>query len=124
MKDTSSYVYYVEEFGGNTIPKERFDYVMRMAEMYLHMFTFEQLRGQPYDNIVKNCLCDMAETIYKVEKQSNEKVKKSENNDGYSVSYVTEITDGQNPQEVLRKKLYGITECYLMNTGLLYLGVE
>lgn len=118
------YMYYTNNYGGAEIPKERFDYVMQKSDMYLHLFTFDRLEGQPYDNIVKNCLCDMAETIYKVEKQGDEKVKKSESTDGYSVSYVTEIADGQNPQEVLRKKLYGIAECYLMNTGLLYLGVE
>lgn len=123
MQDMS-YEYYTDQYGGNTIPEDRFQYVMQKAEMYLHMFTFDRLKNESYDNIVKNCLCDMAETIYKVEKQRDEKVKKSESTDGYSVSYVTEIADGQNPQEVLQKKLYGIAECYLMNTGLLYLGVE
>lgn len=82
------YNYYTDHYGGRVIPENEFSYVIKKAEIYLHMFTFDQLEGHPYDNIVKNCLCDMAETIYKVE------------------------------------KLYGITECYLMNTGLLYLGVE
>lgn len=118
------YVYYANEYGGEAIPEELFKRVMQKAEMYLNAFTFDRLKNESYDNVVKNCLCDMAETIYKVERQSDEKVKKSENIDGYSVSYVTEIADGQDVHEVLRKKLYGIAECYLMNTGLLYLGVE
>jgi len=118
------YNYYTDHYGGRVIPENEFSYVIKKAEMYLHSFTFNQLEGQPYDNIVKNCLCDMAEAIYKVEKRGDESIKKSESTDGYSVSYVTEIADGQNPQEVLRKKLYGIAECYLMNTGFLYLGVE
>lgn len=117
------YAYYSQEFGGDIIPEERFDYVIQKAEMYLNMFTFERLKDRDYDNVVKNCLCDMAETIYNIKKRGNDMVKKSENNDGYSVSFVTEITDGQDIREVLRKKLYGIAECYLMNTGLLYLGV-
>lgn len=119
-----AYNYYTDHYGGCMIPENEISYVIKKAEMYLHSFTFNQLEGQPYDNIVKNCLCDMAEAIYKVEKQGDESIKKSESTDGYSVSYVTEIADGQNPQEVLRKKLYGIAECYLMNTGFLYLGVE
>ena len=123
MQDMS-YKYYADQYGGNTIPEEQFRYVMQKAEMHLHTFTFDQLRGEPFDNIVKNCLCDMAETIYKVERQRDGGMKKSENTDGYSVSYVTEAVDGQDQQEVLRRKLYGITECYLMNTGLLYQGVE
>ena len=118
------YNYYTDHYGGCMIPENEISYVIKKAEMYLHSFTFNQLEGQPYDNIVKNCLCDMAEAIYKVEKQGDESIKKSESTDGYSVSYVTEIADGQNPQEVLRKKLYGIAECYLMNTRFLYLGVE
>lgn len=118
------YNYYVEEYGGNIIPKDRFDYVMQKAELHLHAFTFDRLKGEIHDNVVKNCLCDMAETIYNIKKLSDKGVKKSENTDGYSVSYVTEITDGQDCQKILRKKLYGIAECYLMNTGLLYLGVR
>lgn len=118
------YAYYSEQYGGNVIPEKRFLYTMQKAEMYLHAFTFDRLRGEALDNIVKNCLCDMAETIYNGERQRDEGMKKSENTDGYSVSYVTEAVDGQDQQEALRKKLYGITECHLMNTGLLYLGVE
>lgn len=92
------YNYYTDHYGGRVIPENEFSYVIKKAEMYLHSFTFNQLEGQPYDNIVKNCLCDMAEAIYKVEKQGDESIKKSESTDGYSVSYVTEIADGQNPQ--------------------------
>ena len=118
------YAYYAEEYGGHIIPEDRFNYVMQRAEMYLHTFTFDRLKGKTYDSIVKNCLCDMAETIYKVEKQNVKGIKKSENTDGYSVSYVTEIADGQDMREVLSRKLYGIAKCYLMNTGMLCLRVE
>lgn len=118
------YAYYLDQYGGNVIPEEKFSYTIQKAEMYLHAFTFERLRDCDYDNVVKNCLCDMAETIYNGERQRDGGIKKSENTDGYSVSYVTEVTDGQDQQDAMRKKLYGITECYLMNTGLLYQGVE
>lgn len=86
------YNYYTDHYGGRVIPENEFSYVIKKAEMYLHSFTFNQLEGQPYDNIVKNCLCDMAEAIYKVEKQGDESIKKSESTDGYSVSYVVEYS--------------------------------
>ena len=50
------YNYYTDHYGGRVIPENEFSYVIKKAEMYLHSFTFNQLEGQPYDNIVKNCL--------------------------------------------------------------------
>lgn len=51
------------------------------------------------------------------------KEKKSENNDGYSVTYVTEGTDNKTVEEKLNKKLYSIAQVYLLSTGLLSLEV-
>lgn len=48
------YNYYTDHYGGRVIPENEFSYVIKKAEMYLHSFTFNQLEGQPYDNIVKN----------------------------------------------------------------------
>lgn len=44
---------------------------------------------------------------------------KSENSDGYSVTYVTEQTDGQTAEELLRKKAYEAAYMYLLPTGWL-----
>ena len=45
--------------------------------------------------------------------------KKSESNDGYSVTYVTEAQDGQTAEEALRKKIYEAIRLYLLPTGWL-----
>ncbi len=64
----------------------------------------------------------MAETVFQYSPEKKE--KKSESIDGYSVSYVTETTDGDNSVAVMKRKLYSIARYWLLNTGLLYLGVE
>lgn len=114
-----AYMYYTNNYGGIEIPEDRFKWAEQKAVIYLENFTFGRLKDADVDDIVRNCICDMSEVIYRFEKQGSEKVKKSENTDGYSVSYVTELADGQDRQDAMRKKLYGIAECYLMNTGLL-----
>lgn len=114
-----AYMYYTDNYGGIEVPEDRFKWAEQKAVIYLDNFTFGRLKDAVIDDIVKNCICDMSEVIYRFEKQGSEQVKKSENTDGYSVSYVTELADGQDRQDAMRKKLYGIAECYLMNTGLL-----
>lgn len=44
---------------------------------------------------------------------------KSENNDGYSVSYAVEQADGQTMEELIRKKAYEAASTYLLPTGWL-----
>ena len=44
---------------------------------------------------------------------------KSENNDGYSVSYAVEQADGETEETYLRKKAYDAAYLYLLPTGLL-----
>lgn len=119
------YAYYVEKYGGDIIPQNRaFMKAADKAEVYLHMFTFDRLKEETYDNLIKNCICDMAEAVYRSEVVDGGKEKKSENNDGYSVSYVTERADGQDAAEAMKNKMYGIVKCYLMNTGLLSFEVQ
>lgn len=67
------------------------------------------------------CACAIAD-MYHVEKQ-NATVgygrKKSENIDGYSVSYTIESKDGESLEEFLNRKALDIARKYLLNTGLL-----
>ena len=44
---------------------------------------------------------------------------KSESNDGYSVTYVTEAQDGQTAEAALRKKIAEAVRLYLLPTGWL-----
>ena len=117
------YNYYTDHYGGCMIPENEFPCVIRKAEAYMNLFATDGWKESPFENLVKNCLCDMAEAIYNVEKQYAEGIKKTENTDGYSVTWATEITEGQDQETTIRTKLYRIAECCLMHTGILYLGV-
>ena len=70
--------------------------------------------------MVKDAVCAVADVYCSYDqKQASAGMVKSENNDGYSVTYVTEQTDGQTTEEVLRKKAYAAASAYLLPTGWL-----
>lgn len=123
----ATYEYYVEEYGGTAIPEEAFNKAIRKASRYIDQFTFGRITEENMDAFpaLPDCACDMADAIYKSsDKNDSEREKKSENTDGYSVTYVTENVDGKPVEEMLRKKLYAIAGVYLMNTGILYCGID
>lgn len=119
------YIYYIGEYGGNAVPEEEFSKSEKKAEVYLKNITHGKLTEENVSECenAKDCICDMTETVFRCSKEKNRE-KKSENIDGYSVSYVTETTDGEDSVTAMKKKLYSIARYWLMNTGLLYQGVE
>ena len=58
------------------------------------------------NDMVKDAVCAAAEVYYKynAQQQSGTPLVKSENNDGYSVTYVTEQTDGKTAEEICEEK--------------------
>lgn len=121
----ATYEYYVEDFYGSAIPNEDvFLKAIKKASTYLDSFTFGRISKENVEeySVIKDCACDMAEAVYNTLGSSgNKREKKSENTDGYSVTYVTENTDGISVEYTLKNKLYSIAKMYLMNTGLLSL---
>lgn len=118
------YEYYMSQFGGEEIPVEKFKRASRLANTYLEHFTFGRVKNDTENaDKILNCLCEMCEAIYLLMFKDNGTEKKSENIDGYSVSYVTERADGVDKNTILEKKLFRIAKTYLEDTGLLYLGV-
>ena len=117
------YGYYKDEYGGTAIPEHDFPQIARIASKHIDNFTFDRLVGMDIAQYpsVQACTCEMAELIYETKRPGKGKEKKSENIDGYSVTYVTEATDGKIMELILKEKLYSIAEFYLMNTGLLSL---
>ena len=104
--------------------KKNFQKVRRKQKHISKNITHGKLTAEnvsEYEN-VKDCICEMAETVFQYSPEKKE--KKSESIDGYSVSYVTETTDGDNSVAMMKRKLYSIARYWLLNTGLLYLGVE
>ena len=104
-----TYGYYVDEYGGRTIPEQDFRKAERQAEAYIRHLTY--VKGDIFsveNDMVKDAACAAAEVYYKynAQQQSGTPLVKSENNDGYSVTYVTEQTDGKTAEEMVKKKVY------------------
>lgn len=114
-----SYDFYKETLGG-IITAEDFQRAETQAEAHIRALTY--INGDIFaveSDTVKVAVCAAAEVIYQHEQRGNAPALKSESNDGYAVSYVTEAQDGQTAEEVLRKKIYEAIRLYLLPTGWL-----
>jgi len=113
------YGYYADQYGGGITEKE-FPSAERKAEAYIRKLTY--IRGNIFaieDTAVKDAVCAVADVYVSCEKKKEVGTVKSENNDGYSVSYAVEQSDGQTVEELIRKKAYEAASTYLLPTGWL-----
>ena len=113
------YGYYADQYGGGITEKE-FPSAERKAEAYIRKLTY--IRGNIFatENMaVKDAVCAVADVYASCEKKREAGTVKSENNDGYSVSYAVEQADGQTVEELIRKKAYEAASTYLLPTGWL-----
>lgn len=117
------YSYYIEKYCGDVIPEEDFTWSERKAESYIRHLTF--YRGDIFNEeseSVKDAVCAVAEVYYCTMLKNNHGEHgpvKSENTDGYSVTYAAEQVDGQTIEELTRKKAYDAAYPYLLPTGWL-----
>lgn len=120
------YNYYQTNYGGK-MPEGAFQVAERRAEAYIRYLTY--LNGDIFavqNDMVKDAVCAAAD-VYHTVAQEQEQMKsegkagpvKSENNDGYSVSYVVEQTDGQTAEEAVRRKAYDAVYMHLLPAGWL-----
>ncbi len=123
-----NYDFYKEAFG--TIPEAEFAKAEGQAEANIGYFTY--VNGDIFAKIdprVQLAVCAAADVIYQNSQNSQRSsaagasggsaALKSESNDGYSVTYVTEAQDGQTAEEALRKKVLEAVRIYLLPTGWL-----
>lgn len=117
------YDFYQKTLGGN-IPEEAWPRAEMQAEAHIRALTY--IKGDIFakaDDCVKAAVCAAAEVIYNNEQQASKTGGaagvKSESNDGYSVTYVVEATDGQTAEQALRKKVLEAVRLYLLPTGWL-----
>lgn len=117
-----SYDFYIRAFG-SIIPETEFFKSEAKAEAVISCLTYinGDIFAVPEVVPVKMAVCAAAETVYLLDKQANEMgaTIKSESNDGYSVTYVTETTDGQTAEQLLRRKVLEAVRIYLLPTGWL-----
>ncbi len=119
-----SYDFYQETLGG-VIPAEDFQRAETQAEAHIRALTY--IKGDIFEtesDTVKVAVCAAAEVIYQHEQKGSIAGLRSESNDGYAVSFVTEAQDGQTAEEVLRKKVYEAIRLYLLPTGWLSRSVK
>ena len=119
------YEYYLNEYGGTSTPYEQFRATEKKAEAYIKKLTY--VRGDIFaieNDAVKDAVCAVTDAYHAYSIQTQNGTIKSENNDGYSVTYVTEQQDGESLEELIRKKAYAAASTYLLPTGWLSRKVE
>ncbi|MBQ7097019.1 MAG: hypothetical protein IJN96_03000 [Clostridia bacterium] len=95
------------------IPAESFDRCIRQAEREVEGYLLCKTVSAEDESLVKLCLCEVAELLFKFEKNGD---VKSETIDGYSVVFA----DKANVAESVRKVIFQ----RLGSRGLLFAGVE
>ena len=104
--------FYNENFGGDIkIPASLFPLFERRAENELMYITGGKIKGKD-DECIKICICEMAEFLYECLEKGG---LRSENNDGYSVTY---------QERDIKQELLKIAQVNLNDTELLFRGVN
>nr|DAV36016.1 MAG TPA: Head Tail Connector Protein [Caudoviricetes sp.] len=118
----ADYSYYTDSWAGTLIPAQEFNSYARKAERLINYIVSGGVKE--VTEPVKNAVCAAAEAAYELRK-SVENIPqgiKSENTDGYSVTYkdynIDELTDME------RRAMFNAIRQELYNTGLLYQGVR
>jgi hypothetical protein len=107
----ATYDYYTESFGGTQIPYVEFPRAAGFASAYIDALTL----GRAADAVsagLLDAVCAVAETYWAEQARGG---VESESADGDSVHYETASAG---------EKLYAAAEIYLLNTGLLYRGMN
>ena len=113
----ATYGYYTEQYKGTRLDGEEFAGAILWASALVDQMTFDRVRNlEEIPDCVKDASCSAAERYVKYWKLSGREIK-SENNDGYSVSYADSGT-----AEQLEADCRNDVRMYLSGTGLLFKG--
>lgn len=126
----ADFTYYSGTYFGTAIPQDKFPYYARQASMLINALTFgrtEAVAASLLPDAVKDATCKAAELYAEYEaRKSNAAAAtrnglvKSENNDGYSVSYAD--YDASAEKEEAEDAIGRELAIYLASTGLMYRG--
>lgn len=119
-----SYDEYLTLFSGR-LSREEFEAAEPKAEAHLRYLTY--INGDIFakpSQVVKVALCAIADIVAQDDKNASARQPgttgiKSESNDGYSVTYLTDAKDGQTADQALRRRIYESARLYLLPTGWL-----
>ncbi len=102
----ADYNYYSTDYGGTLISRDEFNLLSQRASAQVIAYTFGRAAKSDID-VVRDACCAVADVIYQHENRN----VKSENNDGYSVTY--ELTAKSLDEDIL-----SVISAYLDPTGL------
>ena len=123
MKTYADYQFYVENYHG-LMDEMVFQRHALSASQHIRYLTTGKSDEYEGDEL-KYAVCEAADVLYTASQRDPLKgEKKSENTDGYSVSYVVEGKDGETSEELSNRKMSGVIKKWLLPTGLLYTGVR
>lgn len=122
MKPYADYTFYVETYGGDMIPDEKYRIAALNATQYIKYVTLgrsERYSGEE----LKFATCAAAEAyaqVYNLTGSQNTAGQiKSESTDGYSISYVTQAKEGESLEDLFKRRAYPLVRQWLGGTGLL-----
>lgn len=117
----ADYTYYSDSFGGTLIPSSEFVTYAAKAERLVRFVT--QHRITEVTDEVKNAVCAAAEAAYEIRSSIANVPQgvKSENTDGYSITYKDYDADELKYRE--QSAMLAAIKQELSGTGLLYQGV-
>lgn len=116
QKPYADYNWYKSEYFGVTVPEEAFPSFAMKASYLVDGLTAGNLQNlEAAPDCVKDAVCAAVDKLYQFE-QSPAKEIKSENNDGYSVTY-TDTSEGKALDDAKME-----IRMYLSTSGLLFRG--
>ena len=118
----ATYEYYTAEYGGTALTAQEFPNYAKRASAEIDHVTFGRLSKLPYEEIpevVRDCMCDVAEQLHQFATTAEGGSIASESNDGYSISY--RDTGGNAGQQ---REIRATIRSYLAVTGLMFRGVS
>ena len=124
MKGYADYNFYESVYHGD-MDETDFSRNILSASQYIRYLT-HGLSDEYEGDELKYAACEAADILYaSYQKEAGGTgEKKSENTDGYSVSYVTQARDGETSEELANRKMFGAIRKWLLPTGLLHAGVR
>lgn len=125
MEPYVDYEFYAESYRGE-LSESEFQNAVIKATTHVRRITFGRADFYVDGDEVKLATCAVCDVIAADEnfrKKHQGRNITSENNDGYSVSFVQEQNAGETAEEILNRKAYKAAEMFLSPTGLLCLEV-
>lgn len=120
----ADFEYYSTVYEGSAICEKDYPPISRQADGFLNRLTFGRLQqGHAITKSVKMAACAVADELFAQKKQSAALIQgvKSENTDGYSVTF----EDSMQQQQALQRKLLEAADIYLPPYhSLRYAGID